>query len=157
MKLQTIVELFAQPKQMGAPEPIGRKVFRSIPDFSRRVEMMTHMEQMKKICDLYHEEEQEEIKRLINEYCDEENKANKDTPGYDPLVLGKNISRVPQSKQQALFEWRQEKLESDIKVKSFAFLPEEIQAADLTVEQMIAFKQFYNQKDLQKFIKQKRQ
>ena len=150
MRLLKIIQLFDAPTRPGQQETIGRKVFKTLPDFGRRIEMLQNMEQMKKICELYHEEEQKEIKRIITEYCDEENTKHKGETGYKEKKLGNNVNTVPSEKMGDMIRWREEKLQTDVKIKSFLFTPDELKAADLTIEELSAFKDFYNAKELTK-------
>ena len=153
MKLHTILNCW-QVHNDAVVSP-GNKVYSKIPMFARRVELMQRVEEMRKVCTMYNECEQEKIRELIQAHCDELNEVNKENEKWEKLEIGKNISNVPQGKIQELINWRVEKINEEIDVKPLKFRPEELEAADLSGDELLVMKDFYEEKELAEYVKKK--
>jgi len=148
MKIKTIVQSFfsEDPKV----KPIIVKVFDSISEFKRKLELMPSYKELKEINQTYMDERQKIINEIVEGYnelvekqCVELNEGKKDE---DKIKPGK-IKQVPPDLMPEFIKRVNELLETDYKLKKkLKFSKKEIEDSKINISEMLIIEEFMLEK-----------
>lgn len=134
MKLKTIVKAFLRKKDENV---LILKVLDTLKDFNRRLELKPAYRELKDAYDEYVKEQTNLIKRLIQEYCDEENKTR------DEKLDPEKFEGVPFTKMLEYTKKHDELLETEVKIKKpLKFTIKEIEESKIVFSEMELLDEF---------------
>lgn len=142
MKVEIIIGIFDQKDQVS--KPIIFKALNTIKDWKRKTELRLSFREIKTIYDQYSEDREILIKRLIKEFCDEENEKNKNEDSFKKLKADE-INRIPPSKISEFNKEIKKMNDADIEIKApLKFYDDEINHANLLFEEEELLYEFIN-------------
>ena len=131
MKIKTIVDAFSQ--EIINNQPVGKpvivKVFDSIREFKRKLELLPSYKELKEINQAYNDERQ----KIVNELVERRNQEN----------ISAKITAVPPDLLPELINRLGELLETDHKVKrKLKFNQKEIEDSGINISEMLMIEEF---------------
>jgi len=141
MKTRTIVKAFFQEKDS---KPVIIKVFDSVKEFKRKLELMPSYKELKEVNEMYNTERQKIVDELIERRNSElEKEYERVNKNRKDKIKFEKITRVPDNMMKELFERLEPILDTEYKMKkTLKFTQKEIEASQINMSEMLLIEEF---------------
>jgi len=142
MKTRIIVKAFFQDERGG--KPVIVKVFDSVKDFKRKLELMPSYKELKEVNEMYNTERQKIVDELIERRNSElEKEYERVNKNRKDKIKFEKITRVPDNMMKELFEKLEPILDTEYKMKkALKFTQKEIEASQINMSEMLLIEEF---------------